>query len=221
MPTLYDARQRLSYLLGESSQPSSTSEIALRDQFINDSLIDVYNRREWAWTRTNATVPIVNGLASLPSTVRQEGVKDLREVLVDQPDHIYRLIDYREFDSYNNTSYVYRLTGNAESGSYLAQLSVTNASIATVYFTQKPPLLANVSDTFPLPNGAMILAKGALMYYRMQQDPQADVTPESQSFENEILKLVQLENRDRPRVRAIGIGEYLGYGGTGSRPKGF
>lgn len=130
-------------------------------------------------------------------------------------DSRFQEIDYRSKDSYDTSAYVYWLTGNAETGNYTLNLNQTNASIVTIQFVIKAPILNNASDTFGMPNGEVIAAKGALMYYRLQEDPQADVTPEAQAFEAEISRLLQMENRGKPITKALTLSEARGLRGIG------
>lgn len=213
---LNEARTNLSFLLGETALPSNTAEVAKRDRFFNQVGKDVHHRKEWEWARDLATVPISNGVATLPSSTRQDGLLDIRIVNSGKADDVFAEIDYRNFDAYHATDKAYYLLGNAELGNYRAQLTFTNASIATVRYQTKFPNLSGPSDTYQIPNGSMILAKGALVYYRQQEDPQADVSQERNDFETAVGELMRLENRGKPMRTILTRGRASGYKGPGA-----
>ena len=56
----------------------------------------------------------------------------------------------------------------------------------------------------------MALARGALVYYRQAEDPQADISQEEALFQQELDEVIAQFNRSRPQQRAKTLQEVAG-----------
>lgn len=216
--SLTDVQRDLAYLLGEQSAPStSSSDYDQRSRFIQVALERAYRAYDFPMNKLVATVAAVSGVATLPTTVLQDSVLDVREVVSGSDnDKIYRFIDYSQQDSFGEGDYVAWLEGYE--GTYVLKTSETSSSpVLTVQFSSVVPTL-NASITSPFPS-SMALARGALIYMRQSEDPQADISQEEALFQQELDEIISAYNRARPRQRMVTKHEdnntYIGDIGTG------
>jgi hypothetical protein len=195
----------LSYLLGESSIPSTGVED--RKRFIQRALDRVYRAYDWPMNKVTATVSMVAGIASLPSNVQQDSIIDIRSVQSGTgDDHIFQGVPYGELDNYPSGTYRYRLTGYE--GTYVLQSSETTTDTLQLYYETTSPIInASISTPFP---SSMCLARGALVYYRQAEDPQADIAQEEALFQQELDEVISQYNRSRPQPRAKTLHEAMG-----------
>lgn len=210
---LSDVQTDLAYLLGEDSAPSaSAADYTKRSTFIQRALERAYRAYGFPMNKLTATLTVTSGVATLPSTVMQDSVLDLREVVSGVAnDHIYRQVSYEQSDSYSVGDYAYWITGYQ--GGLLLNTSETTASpVLTVRYTSVAPVL-NASIGTPFPS-SMALARGALIYYRQSEDPQADIAQEEALFSGELSEIIAQYNRSRPPRRLISKhedrGSYIG-----------
>jgi hypothetical protein len=203
--TQTDVMQDLSFLLGESSVPTSGTED--RQRFIQRALDRVYRAYDFPMNKVTATVAMVGGIASLPTNVHQDSILDIRIVNSGVGnDNVFRIIPYEELDKYPSGSYVGVLTGYE--GSYLLTTSETgDATLRIRYQTTTPIINASISTPFP---SSMCLARGALVYYRQAEDPQADISQEEYMFQQELDEVIAQYNRSRPQPRGKTLHEVQG-----------
>ena len=195
----------LSFLLGESSVPSTGVED--RKRFIQRALDRVYRAYDWPMNKVTATISMVAGIASLPSNVQQDSILDIRSVQAGVgDDYVYQQVPYGDLDDYPTGQYRYRLTGYE--GTYVLQSSETsNDTLQIRYETTSPIINASISTPFP---SSMCLARGALVYYRQAEDPQADIAQEEALFQQELDEVIAQYNRGRPQPRARTLHEAYG-----------
>lgn len=199
-----DVMTDLSYLLGESSVPATGTED--RQRFIQRTLDRVYRAYDWPMNKVTATVAMVGGIATLPTNVHQDSIIDIREVVAGVgTDHIYTVIPYSDLDNYPSGTYNARITGYE--GTYVLQSSETNATLSLYYETTSPIINASIATPFP---SSMALARGALVYYRQAEDPQADIAQEEYLFQLELEEVIAQYNRGRPQPRARTLHEVQG-----------
>lgn len=200
MVNLTDAQTDLAYLLGEQSPPSvSSSDYNVRATFIQRALERAYRAYTFPMNKLTATLSLVNGVATLPSAVMQDSVLDVREVIAGRNnDHIYREVDY--VDSDNGTTGEYEYYRDGYQGAYTLR-SNENDTTLTVRFSSGVPIL-NGSISTPFPS-SMALARGALIYYRQAEDPQADIAQEEALFSGEVSEIIAQYNRSRPQRKLI------------------
>lgn len=199
-------QQDLSFLLGETSVPATGTED--RQRFIQRALDRVYRAYDWPMNKVTATVSMVGGVATLPTNVHQDSIIDIREVVAGVgTDHIYTQVPYSSGDNYPQNTYNYRLTGYE--GAYVLTSSETgtNTTLSLYYETTAPVINASIPTPFP---SSMALARGALVYYRQAEDPQADIAQEEYLFQLELEEVIAQYNRSRPQPRAKTVQEIQG-----------
>lgn len=210
--------QDLSYLLGETSVPTTGTED--RQRFVQLALERAYRAYDFPFNKITATVAMVNGIATLPTNVHQDSVLDIRVINSGVgDDNIFTSVPYGDLDDYPSSQYKYRLTGYE--GNYVLTSSENSLSATlTIYYeTTAPVINASISTPFP---SSMALARGALIYIRQGEDPQADVSQEEYLFQLELDEVIAQFNRSRPQPRGITLHEALGtYPGDITNASGF
>lgn len=197
--------QDLSYLLGETTIPTAITD---REEYIQKTLERVFRSYRFPMNVMLATVQASGGLATLPSNVGQDGLIDVREVKGGPfTDNVYTQVTYEDSDNFPVGSFSYWLTG-AE-GSYVLNSSETSTSpILTILFTTSVPMInASIVTEFP---SSMVLALGALKYYRLAEDPYTDVTPYENMFQLEMDEVIANVNRGRVQPRGRTLSESMG-----------
>lgn len=209
---LTDVQRDLSYLLGEQSVP--TTGIDDRTRFIQVALERAYRAYDFPMNKLTATVALVSGVATLPTTIIQDSVLDVREVVSGaENDRVYTQVDYTNSDTLQG-SYKYWLDGYE--GAYVLKANEADATLTIRYSNTVPTLNASISSPFP---SSMAIARGALIYMRQAEDPQADISQEEALFQQELDEVIASYNRSRPRRRMMDKHEYyktyIGDLGTG------
>ena len=196
--SLTDVQTDLAYLLGEQSAPSeSNADYMVRATFIQRALERAYRAYDFPSTKLVATVQAVNGVATLASGSMPDTTLDVRESVAGADnDHIYVEIDYSEQDEPSASDYTYYRTQAGDA--VLLNLSQTSPLLTVRYTSSTPILNASIKTPFP---SSMTLARGALIYYRQAEDPQADISQEETIFQVEIDEIISQYNRSRPRPR--------------------
>lgn len=197
MATLNDYLLELSYVLGETSVP--TSGIDDRKSFINSVRRDIFGRRPWKWaTKWNQTVSLTNGAGTLPADYREGGVID-----VNDGTNTYQKIDPTEALKYDTGSYVYWVTGNNVDG-FTLNTNQTPTSLTVSYATKSTELAT--SETCPIPLSEPVV-KGALVYIRKSENPMAETTAEEAEYEKSLLKLIRLDSQSDAKKRMVSLME--------------
>lgn len=193
----------LSYLLGETSVPTTGTED--RQRFIQLALERCYRAYDFPFNKVNATVQMTLGVATLPTNIHQDSILDIRTINSGVGnDNVYSPVPYASLDNYPTSQYRYRLTGYE--GAYVLQSSETTTSaVLTIRYETTTPVI-NASITTPFPS-SMALARGALVYLRQAEDPQADISQEEYIFQQELDEVIAQYNRSRPQPRAITLHE--------------
>ena len=188
--------QDLSYLLGETSVPSSGTED--RQAFIQRSLERVYRAYNWPMNKVVSTITLANGTANLPTNVHQDTVLDIRVIGTGAgTDKVYSRVSYAYQNNYGGGTYRYWLTGYE--GTYVFNTNETGSATLTLYYETTVPVI-NASITTPFPS-SMVLARGALVYLRQAEDPQADISQDEYLFQMELNEVIAQYNRSKPAVR--------------------
>lgn len=198
--------QDLSYILGETSVPTSGTED--RQRFIQLALERAYRAYDFPFNKVTATVAMVNGIATLPTNVHQDSIMDIRVINSGiGDDQIYTRIPYNEQDDFGTGDYKYWLTGYE--GTYLLNTSETTTSTTLTlrYETTAPVINASITTPFP---SSMALARGAIIYLRQAEDPQADVSQEEALFQMELDEVISQYNRARTQPRGKTLHEARG-----------
>jgi len=198
--------QDLSYLLGESSVPSSGVDD--RKRYIQLALERVYRAYDFPMDKVTATVSMVGGIATLPTTIHQDAILQARIIKSGVgTDQVFTQVDWSEMDSYPSGQYKYWLNGYE--GTYVLTSSETSTTDTLTLFYENvaPQINASISTPFP---SSMCLARGALVYYRQAEDPQADISQEEYLFQQELDEVIAQYNRSRPQRRAKTLHEAMG-----------
>lgn len=196
-----DVLLRMSYLLGEQTIP--TSGIEDRKQFINDALARIYRTYNFNEAQAIATVTITNGVGTLPSDAGESPDLDVRVINAgSNNDYIYEQIPYEDQDNYVDGDYKYWLTGSA--GAYSLNTKDTQTPLIVRYMQESPEINASISTTFP---SAMAIARGALVYFRLAENPDADTSQDEAFFQRELQEVIARQNRNRPVRRSKSIME--------------
>ena len=196
----------LSFLLGESSVP--TSGIEDRQRFIQCALDRVYRAYDFPMTKSTATISMIGGIATLPTTVHQDSILDIRIINPGIGDDIiWNQIEYEDQDSWVQGQYKYWLDGYE--GTYVINSNETGITdTLTIRFQGVSPII-NASIPTPFPS-SMALARGALVYLRQAEDPQADIAQEEYLFQEELDEVIAQYNRSRPQKRGKTLHEAMG-----------
>jgi len=197
--TQTDVLLRMSYLLGEQTIP--TTGIEDRKQFINDALERIYRSYNFNEAFAIATVAITAGAGTLPSDIGESPSIDVRVINAGSDnDYVYEQIPYEDQDKYVDGDYKYWLTGSA--GDYTLNTKDAQSQVIVRYIQEAPSINASISTTFP---SAMTIARGALVYYRLAENPDADTSQDEAFFQKELQEVISRQNRNRPvrRVKSV------------------
>lgn len=196
-----DILQDMSYLLGEQSIP--TSGIEDRKRFIQAALERIYRLYDFSEFKAIATVSITSGAGTLPTDTGESPDLDVRVVNSgSSDDYIFEQIPYEEQDDVVAGDYKYWLTGSA--GDYTLNTKDDVSALTVRYIQEAPSINASVSSTFP---SAMVVARGALVYYKQAENPLADISQDEALFQSELQEVIQRQIRNNPIRRAKGIQE--------------
>ena len=185
----------LSNLLGEQTVP--TSNVTDRQNFIQNTLDEIYRAYPWQWAQTVATVTLTNGVGALPTNARVDAELDVRQVVAGaNSDYVYEEVMYEEQDDFPEGSYKYWVTED-ENGANINTKEGAGA-LTVRYQTVAPEINASISTPFPDP---MVIALGALRYVRIGENPEGDVTQEEDLFKIRLDEVIAQAQRSKPRRR--------------------
>lgn len=200
-----DVLLRMSYLLGEQTIP--TSGIEDRKQFINDALGRIYRSYNFNEAMAVATVTVTAGVGSMPSDIGESPAIDVRVINPGtNNDYVYEQIPYEDQDKYVDGDYKYWLTGSA--GAYTLNTNDSQTPVIVRYMQESPEINASISTTFP---SAMAIARGALVYFRLAENPDADTSQDEAFFQKELQEVISRQNRNRPNRRSKSVMELNNY----------
>lgn len=200
MIDLTDVQTDLAYLLGEQSAPStSNSDYVVRQAFIQRALERAYRAYPFGFNKLTATVSLTSGVATLASGVMQDSILDIREVVAGtNNDNVFSLISYEDSDDAAQGTYRGWITGYQ--GGLLFNSNEADTILTYRYQTGAPIINASIATPFP---SSMALARGALIYYRQAEDPQADISQEEALFSGELAEIISQYNRSRAPRKLI------------------
>lgn len=194
-----DILTTLAYLLGERSVNATTS--APRANFIQKTLNQAYRAYPWRFARTNATLTISGGIATLPTDyndshpahVKFNNGVDVELDLVD-PDDSEDLVDG------DRAAWIERIASDTEDR-YKIITKDSDPTLALVRYQKLAPTLdSNASVRTPYPN-EMTLALGARRYVKLGQNPDADISQDEAIFTAELNKDIAAHQVPAPRKR--------------------
>lgn len=185
--------ETLSYLLGETSVPTS-SVVDSRKRFIQKSLEEIYRAYPWTFSQGTVTLAIASGTATLPSDFDwqhkatayffngdlQTGVEEIN--VGDQ--ELYRTNDYK-----------YWLEPQTD-GTYLLMTKDTTYSSVVVRYQKEPPII-NASISTPFLDD-LTVALGARRYVKLGQNPDADISQDEALFQKRLTENIASQQLARP-----------------------
>lgn len=186
----------LAYLLGERSVNSTTS--APRADFIQSTLEEAYQAYPWRFARTNATLTISGGLATLPtnyddnhySYAKFNDGSDIRLDPVD-PD------DSGALEDGDRAQWIEAL----DDTTYLLKTKDSDVTTVLLRYQKKAPVLDTAgSITTPYPN-KQTLALGARRWVKLGQNPDADISQDQKIFEKFLAADMASHQVPAPRKR--------------------
>jgi hypothetical protein len=193
--------QDLSFLLGESAIPNNGIED--RKTFIQRALERVYRLHDFPMNKITATVALISGTATLPSTLGQDSKIDAR----DGQNNVFDQIPYEEQQNYIKGSHKYWLEGYEGSNTYFLKSLDADVVLKLRFTTTVPLINGSISTPF---GSSMALARGALVYYRQAEDPQADISQDEAIFQEEVDEVWKRYRRSRPQKRIKDLYEVNG-----------
>ena len=204
--TQTDVLLDLSYLLGESSIP--TSGIDDRKAFIQRGLQRIVRLYDFDEMYALATVSLTLGgnafySGALPADAAESPSLDVRVINSGtNDDYVFTKIPYTDQDEAIAGDYKYWLTGSANDYTMSTRDDVSNVVVR--YLQSAPTINASISTTFP---SSIVIARAALVYYRQAENPMADIAQDEALFKTELEEVIARQNRNRPVGRAKSIME--------------
>lgn len=186
----------LAYLLGERSVNSTTS--APRADFIQQTLVEAYQAYPWRFARTNATLTISNGIATLPTNYddnHQSHVKfdNGSEIELDPVDPD----DSEDLEDGDRAYWIETIGDNT----FVVHTKDADVSTASLRYQKLPPVLDSAGTiTTPYPN-KMTLALGARRFVKLGQNPDADISQDEKIFQNKLSGDIAFQQVNAPRKR--------------------
>jgi hypothetical protein len=196
----------LSYLLGESSIP--TSGIDDRKAFIQRGLQRIVRLYDFDEMYALATVSLTLGSnafysGALPADAAESPDLDVRVINPGtNDDYVFEKVPYEDQDKAITGDYKYWLTGSANDYTMTTRDDVSNVVVR--YLQTAPTINASISTTFP---SSIVIARAALVYYRQAENPMADIAQDEALFKTELEEVIARQNRNRPVSRAKSIME--------------
>jgi hypothetical protein len=196
----------LSYLLGESSIP--TSGIDDRKAFIQRGLQRIVRLYDFDEMYALATVSLTLGSnafysGALPADAAESPDLDVRVINPGtNDDYVFEKVPYEDQDKAITGDYKYWLTGSANDYTMTTRDDVSNVVVR--YLQTAPTINASISTTFP---SSIVIARAALVYYRQAENPMADIAQDEALFKTELEEVIARQNRNRPVGRAKSIME--------------
>jgi hypothetical protein len=186
----------LAYLLGERTVNTTTS--APRADFIQETLNEAYSAYPWRFARTNATLTISNGIATLPTNYDDNQASQAKfdngtTIKLDpiDPDDEDEVADGDRavwIEAISDDTYV---------------LKTKDSDVSTVRFRyqkQAPTLDTAGTVTTPYPS-KMTIALGARRFVKLGQNPDADISQDEKIFQNRLSSDIAGHQVPAPRKR--------------------
>ena len=191
-----DILTTLAYLLGERSVNATTS--APRADFIQQTLVEAYQAYPWRFARTNATLTISGGIATLPTNYDDSHLAHVKfnngvETELD-------LVDPDDAEDLNDGD---RATWIEAVGDDVFVIKTKDADVTTalVRYQKKAPVLDSSGTVVtPYPN-KMTIALGARRYVKLGQNPDADISQDEKIFQNKLSQDIAFQQVNAPRKR--------------------
>lgn len=187
----------LAYEMGERSVNSTTS--ASRGDFIQTALADAYKSYPWRFARTNATLTVSGGLATLPTDYDNNHLAyakfDNGGVATD-----IDFVDADDEDDLTDGDRAAWVEAIGDGDRYILKLKDTDVSTIRFRYQKMAPILSTASVGTPYFNKRTIVL-GARRDVKLGQNPDADISQDQAIFEREIAKDIASHQVNAPRKR--------------------
>lgn len=191
-----DILTTLAYLLGERTVNSTTS--APRADFVQQTLTEAYQAYPWRFARTNATLTITSGIATLPTNYDDNQQAHIKfnngtETTLDpiDPD------DSEQVQAGDRAVWIESVADDV----FVIKTKDTDLTTALVRYQKKAPVLdSSGTIVTPYPN-KMTLALGARRYVKLGQNPDADISQDEKIFQNKLSQDIAFQQVNAPRKR--------------------
>lgn len=184
--------QDMSFLLGEAAVPGSGIED--RKTFIQRALERVYRLHDFPMNKITATVALIAGTITLPTTFGQDSEVDVR----DGQNNVFDQIPYERQQDYIKGDRKYWLEGYEGTSTYFMKSADADTILKLRFTTTVPLINGSISTPF---GSSMALARGAMVYFRQAEDPQADISQDEAIFQQEVDEVWKRYRRSRPQRR--------------------
>lgn len=191
-----DILTTLAYLLGERSVNSTTS--TPRADFIQQTLTEAYQAYPWRFARTNATLTISSGIATLPTNYDDSQISQAKFTNGDTVK-----LDAVDPDDENDLSDGDRAVWIEAVADDVFVLKTKDTDVGTVQFRyqKKAPVLDSAGTIVtPYPN-KMTIALGARRWVKLGQNPDADISQDEKIFQNKLSQDIAFQQVNAPRKR--------------------
>ena len=189
--TLDQALVALAFLLNQSQAP--TAERSRWQFFVTSAVERLYRSFDYDTSlRTVSLTANASGVIDLTTIADKLGIVPAIES-IDNGLQNLTYVMAKDAIEYVQGDYKWWLTLDA-SGNY--KMNVTDpSSTYTIRYYESPAITTLQAAAFT----RMVIAKGALIYYRLAQDPEADTSIEEDAFKQEVAEVIELQNRRRPQ----------------------
>lgn len=187
----------LAYLLGERTVNSTTTPS--RGDFVQMTLEDAYKAYPWRFARTNATLSVVSGIATLPTDY------DDNHLAYAKYDNggVYRdldAIDPDDEDTVRDGDEACWIEVLNDGTTYVLNTKDTNVSSVNFRYQKQAPIIDTATTGTPYFNKATIVL-GARRYVKLGQNPDADISQDQAIFDKELSKDFAAHQVNTPRKK--------------------
>lgn len=193
-----DILTSLAYLMGERTVNATTS--TPRADFIQQSLEDVYQAYPWRFARTNATLSISNGIATLPTNYDDSHFSHAK-FNTGGTEFKLEPIDPDDSENLQNGDEAQWIEVLDDGERYVLKTKDTTLSTVMFRYQRKAPVLDSAGTiTTPYPKKNTI-ALGARRYVKLGQNPDADISQDEAAFDKRIQQDIAAHQVPAPRKR--------------------
>jgi hypothetical protein len=186
----------LAYLMGERSVNSTTS--TPRADYLQNALNEAYSAYPWRFARTNATLTISSGIATLPTNYDDNQIAHAK--FNDGNDEKLDLIDPDDAESYSNGDRQAWIE-SIDDSRYKLVTKDSDLTTALFRYQKKAPTLDSAGTvTTAYPNKRTI-ALGARRDVKLGQNPDADISQEEKIFSKALSKDIAAHQVSAPRKK--------------------
>jgi len=194
----------LAYLMGEKSVNSSTS--GPRADFVQSALHDAYGAFPWNFARSRTTLTLASNLATLPADYDP---RHSARAFIPGSDTVHdkgTVVDnISDFDNWqvadgDRALWIELVTGGDGTRYQLRTKDSDVTSLDFRYQTVEPTLDSAGTVKTPYPN-KWTIAKGARVYVKQGQNPDADTSQEQATFDKALANDVAQYQVQEPRRR--------------------